>query len=321
MRGLSSIQTGMILAALVVLPACSRERAATVESPPVVLCTNLPLYLLTSEIVGETTPIQVELLLDPAAGCLHDHSLSIHERKRLTRAGLVIAVGLGLEPFLDAFQAGTEVRIVEVGSACELIEVGQEHDPAASDTHAGDTPHTGYEMHLYNPHVWMSPAQTGRLVKKTAAELTLQFPEFQAEFQANSRDLRQRLNELSDRMTTAGRRLRSRRVVADGGLFDYLAADLGLEVVVTLDVHEQGFMSAARLAEWVRRIRAARPDAILVPTGQTNRLSEVISRETDVKLVELDSLTMIAELPPAPGWLLRRMTYNFETLEHALGNE
>ena len=52
MRGLSSIQTGMILAALVVLPACSRERAATVESPPVVLCTNLPLYLLTSEIVG-----------------------------------------------------------------------------------------------------------------------------------------------------------------------------------------------------------------------------------------------------------------------------
>ncbi len=321
MRGLSSIQQGILLAALVVLPSCARERAATGESPPVVLCTNLPLYLLTSEIVGAATPIQVELLLDPAAGCLHDPSLAIQERKRLARAELVIAVGLGLEPFLDAFRAGTKLRIVEVGSACELIEVGNEHDPASSDAHTVDATHADREPHQYNPHVWMSPAQAGRLVEKTATELTLQFPQHRAVFESNARDLGRRLYALSGRMTTAGRGLRSRRVVTFHGLFDYLAADLGLEVVVALDAHEQGFMSAARLAEWVRRIRATRPDAILVPTGQANRLPKVISRETGVKLVELDSLTTIDGPLPPSAWLEQRMAQNLETLENALGNE
>ena len=79
-----------------------------------IVTTTLPVTIFTLNVVGQTPGVLVEMLLPPNLGCPHDYDLTPGEMKRISRAEVIIANGLGLEGFLGKplQQANPRARVI-----------------------------------------------------------------------------------------------------------------------------------------------------------------------------------------------------------------
>src|SRR6266508_2625782 len=85
---------GMVAGAALVLLMAGLAEAAALR----VVTTIPPIYCLTANVAGNLAT--VDNLLPPGAAA-HDFQFTFAERRKLERADLVIANGLGLESWLD----------------------------------------------------------------------------------------------------------------------------------------------------------------------------------------------------------------------------
>ena len=90
-----------------------------------------------------------------------------------------------------------------------------------------------------NPHLFASPRQAARIALNVAAGLSKADPEGAGVYFRNAQAYADRLNALADEMAALGRTLKNNRIVEPHGVFDYLARDMGLEVVAVLRPHGQ----------------------------------------------------------------------------------
>jgi len=310
------------------LSACGREPA---EDRFRVLCTFLPVYVLTLNVVGDTPGVEVELLLEANTGCPHSHAARASDLKRAAAADLILANGLGIEPFLDQLsEAGGRAAVAVITGECELLAArgagSAETAPAASATAACDHPgpcaghhhHHHDEASPFNPHVWVSPEQAAIMVRAIVRELSRADPVRAAAYQANGRACVARLEALRDEMKAAAAGFASRKIVTFHNAFDYLARDLGLEVVATLTVEPGEPIHAGRLAEVIRRARDGGAAAVFREPAYSDRAAEIVARDAGVPLFELNPLNSLPGTPDA-GAYERVMRENLEILRKALG--
>ncbi len=309
------------------LSACGREPA---DDRFRVLCTFLPVYVLTLNVVGDTPGVRVELLLEANTGCPHGHAARASDLKRAAAADLILANGLGIEPFLDQLsEAGGRAAVAVITGECELLAAGDagsaETAPAAAQTTACDHPgpcaghhHHHDEASRFNPHVWVSPQQAAIMVRAIVRELSRADPVRAAAYQANGRACVARLEALHDEMKAAASGFASRKIVTFHDAFDYLARDLGLEVVATLTVEPGEPVPAGRLAEVIRRARDDGAAAVFREPAYSDRAAETVARDAGVPLFELNPLNSLPG-PPDAGAYERVMRENLAVLRKALG--
>ncbi len=310
------------------LSACGREPA---DDRFRVLCTFLPVYVLTLNVVGDAPGVSVELLLDANTGCPHSHAARASDLKRAASADLILANGLGIEPFLDQLaEAGGRARVAVITGDCELLATREpasaETAPAAPETagcdHSGDDHHHDHHHHHeatpFNPHVWVSPEQAGIMVRSIVRELSRADPARAGVYRANGEACVARLEGLRDEMKAAAAGFRSRKIVTFHNAFDYLARDLGLEIVATLTVKPDEPIPAGRLADVIRRAREAGAAAVFREPAYSDRAAETVARDAGLPLFELNPLNSLPGQPDA-GAYERVMRENLDVLRKALG--
>jgi zinc transport system substrate-binding protein len=93
--------------------------------PLQVVCTILPVYILTLNVVGQIPGIDVKLLLPPHQGCPHNYDLTPSDLIKIARADLIVANGLGLEEFLEKTlkQANLKIRVLLAAEKVEPIRL------------------------------------------------------------------------------------------------------------------------------------------------------------------------------------------------------
>jgi zinc transport system substrate-binding protein len=187
-----------------------------------VVTTTAVLASLAQEVAGRR--IGVESVVPPGADP-HAFDLRPSTALQLSRARLLIANGLGLEPYLPKLRAllPPGARVVELA-------------PAMPDPICGLLGLKEKGVHLHgdcDPHMWLDPTYGVRYAEVIASELARLFPGEEASFQKNLAGFRERALE-EDRALGAclqGRRL---RVVVAHLSLSYLARRYGLEVVGVL---------------------------------------------------------------------------------------
>lgn len=298
---------------------CSKQPPAPPPSGAArtIVCTLLPLYVWTTNVVGDTSGVRVVLLLEPRFGCPHDYSLTTRDRKLLAEADLVLANGLGLETFLERMERTGKTRIVETAKTNGLLPDKVEAETAGHDEHEGaDSDH---HHGAFNPHVWTSPVQAIQAVQLIARELGALDPPNQARYQANADAYVAKLQALAEELRAAAKKFKSRNIATQHNVFDYLARDLDLKVIVTLQEHEGQEPSAKQLNEVMQAVKTGGAAAIFAETGSADRLPAVVSRETGVPLFTLDPLTRTDLAAPPRDFYETRMRENLKTLQQALG--
>ena len=293
-----------------------------------VLCTTFPIHLIARNVAQGRAGVDLQLLLPAGMGCPHDYALTPQDLRKIAAADVLVVNGLGLEEFLGApvETANPDVETVDSSAgiqdlleyAHEHAEAEEEHDHEA-EADPGHAEHDhGHHHHAgVNPHLFASPRQAARIALNVAAGLSKADPEGAGVYFRNAQAYADRLNALADEMAALGRTLKNNRIVEPHGVFDYLARDMGLEVVAVLRPHGQE-PSAAEMLELVHTLRAKQAGAIFTEPQYPAKVGAALARETGLPTATLDPVATGPDAAPL-DYYETAMRQNMETLRATLG--
>lgn len=300
--------------ALLCCVACSGEKTKEPASSVRlrVVCTFLPIYVITQNVAADVPGVEVLNLLPPTVGCPHNYAMTPGDAIQLESADVLVMNGLGMERFLEG-SPYLKRRDLEVIVASEVVEpipleFGRErHGQACAEDES-----------LPNPHAWVSPAEAARMTRHIGARLAEIDSEYEAEYRANAEKYAATLDSLAARLAERLKGARNRRIVTFHEAFDYLARDLNLQVVAVVEPDPGVEPSAGKMTELIARIRDTKPAAIFAEPQYSDRLARMLSEETGVPFYVLDPASSGADDPLS---YVRIMINNAIVLQQALIKE
>ena len=182
-----------------------------------------------------------------------------------------------------------------------------------------EVPKGGHHHHHggVNPHLFASPRMAARLVTGIAAQLSKVDPTGAAHYSRNAKTYAATLNSLADEMSALGKKLKNNRIVQPHGIFDYLARDMGLDIVAVMQAHGQE-PSAAEMLQLVKIITEKNVGGIFFEPQYPKKVGQTLSRETGVTAALLDPVASGPENAPI-DYYEKTMRENMKTLGTTLG--
>ncbi len=197
---------------------------------------------------------------------------------------------------------------------------GKDHDDHEKD-HDKHGDHDDHDHHHEgtNPHLFASPRMTAKLAMNLAAELSKIDPAGAGTYFKNAQSYAKKMNQLADDMSALGKRLKNKKIVQPHGIFDYLARDIGLEIVAVLTAHGAE-PSASEMAQLVKVIKKEKAGAIYTEPQYSAKVGKTLARETGVKLAELDPVATGPKNAPM-NYFEKVMRKNMDVLQKTLGTK
>lgn len=280
------------------------------EKPLRILCTTFPLYQITSNLVVGRDALQVDLLLPAQLGCPHDYALTPRDMQLLAQADVLVVNGLGLEEFLGApvKRANPAIRIIDSSKAVTDLIYGE----AEEKRQDGDT------QQVANPHLFVSPRLAGQISRYIADLLEAIDPAGEETYRTNGLAYNGKMAALDQKMVALGKSLRNKRIITQHGVFDYLARDLGLEVVGVVEAHAGQEPSAAEMLALIKTAKSRKAGAIFSEPQYPARVVATIAREAGIAAATLDPVAT-GQDDAGLDYYERVMTDNMRVLKSTLG--
>lgn len=258
MRALSTTAVALML---VLITACAGGQPS--NNLTVVTSTTV-LADFVHQVGGDRVSVTA---LAPKGGDVHTFDPSASEATAVSRAGLIVMNGLGLDDWLVSF---------------------------AQEVGAGDTPTVQLAVDLpgvdyidNNPHLWMDAAYAAKYVERIRQKLIEIDPDGREVYDSNAVRYQQQLTALDDwaRAQLATIPADARRVVSFHDAFPYFAAAYDLEMVGVLVESPGQDPSPAAIARVIDAIRQSGVKVILAEAQFGDQLAQTISDETGVTVV------------------------------------
>lgn len=241
----------------------------------------------------------------------HTYSPKPTDLVAVRKARLLFEVGLGLEVWVSSLvrNAGSKtLRVVTTSDGVDLIQDGSD---THEEHHGGDheTKQDG------NPHIWLDPVNALTMLRHITDALIEADPTHKAEFVANQTAYQERLGRLQKELLERTQALTDRRFIAHHSAWPYLAKRFGLHIVGTIHIQSGTEPSALHLQSLIERIRKDNVRVIASEIQLSQRLPDLLSRETKARVVVLT--TMPGGLPGTETYL-DMLRYNVLQLAGAL---
>jgi ABC-type Zn uptake system ZnuABC Zn-binding protein ZnuA len=224
----------------------------------------------------------------------HTYSPKPSDLVAVRNAQLLFEVGLGLEVWvanLVKSAGGPALIVITTSKGIGLI---------ADDADAGAS-HRDAEAHARgNPHVWMDPENAVTMMRHVTEALIRTDPGHAQEFRQNQAAYLKRLDQLRSELTARLSKLTDRRFIAHHPAWPYFARRFGFEIVGIIQTQSASEPSAVQIQHLIATIRKERVKAVVSEIQLSQRLPELLARETGARVVVLTTL---------PGGLPRTDTY------------
>lgn len=269
-----------------------------------ILTSFLPIYIFTKNVVGDRVGVDVDCLLPGNVGP-HDYHMRPSDMKRIAEADAVIINGLGIEYFIDRAVEGegSEIDIFESSRGLPLIR-----DKDDEHRHGGD--HGGG----FNPHTWVSPKMAVLQVRNIMEFLVRIDPEGEGEYRRNAKEYIDKLEKVQSEMAGAAEGFSNTEIVTLHSAFDYLARDMGLDVVGVIYENPGEEPSAGDIVRLVESMKRDGIKALFSEPGGSGRMAEIVAGEAGAKVYVLDPVAM-GRLES--DYYEKVMRINIETLKEA----
>ncbi|SIR22361.1 zinc/manganese transport system substrate-binding protein [Aromatoleum tolulyticum] len=233
------------------------------------------------------------------------------DARRIGAAQLVVASGLGFDPWLErlAQTAGYRGRILVASQGVEPIAATDEHDDAHGH---GKSSH----QDAVDPHAWQDVARAQRYVANIADALAQADPANAKVYRDNAARYAAELKALDSDIRTALAAVPAerRKVVSAHDAFGYFAHAYGVRFLAPAGISNQSEPSAAGVAQLIRQLRRENVPAVFVESVSDPRLIERIRKESGARLGgTLYSDALSAADGPAPTYVAM-MRHNLRTL-------
>lgn len=317
-----------VLSSILALPGCGRSGSPQPATQDQVVATIFPLANLCSRLLGDDA---ANSPIIPAGISPHGYELSGDRLARLSRAKVIVHVGMGIDDWaVTAARVNQlDAKIVSMADALhEQIEAmtpatddqqaDDDHDhathgPDAHDGHDhghGDAhDHQGHDHgHTHdhdhgpvNPHLWLDPVLMRTFADRLAGELIEVFPQRSKEIAANRDVLLAELDELDKQMRSQLAAVPRKQMVTFHNAFDPLAERYGLQVVAHLtpiELTPGGEVSPNAIVNAIERIREYNLSVVYVEPQFPQQATAALTREAGVSVLRLDPIGQ----PGMPGY-------------------
>jgi len=281
-------------------PDAATPRTAATGGTPLqarelkVLTSFYPMHIMALNVFAGVPGVTIEMLAPAMTGCLHDYSLTTEAMRRLEKADLLIANGLGMESYIP--------MITKKFPRLEIVQLSRRITPIR-------------DKHGPNPHVWVSIDKAGLQVINLTQFLVKFDPARHAAYKENGRAYGQQLEALGQEMHQRLDRFKGAPIVTFHEAFPYFAEEFGLKIAAVIE-REPGTAPTPRdLADTIAAIRKQKVSALFSEPQYPSTAAAIIARETGLTVHPLD--------PAVTGPLnadayLAIMRKNMDVLEEAL---
>lgn len=232
-----------------------------------------PVYIAAKNVVEGSDGVTLENLSEPQTGCMHDYQLTPQDMILLSNADLFLVNGGGIENFLEEVgEAYPNLTIVKI--------MGEEE--------------------AENPHGWMDTRKYAEMVGNIADAVSNadqdhdEFYHNQAEsycvkieeLTSQAREIREEFLERNKQQGES----RGNSLVIFHEAYEYLAEEVGMEVVYCLDLDEERQVSAGEMADMMEEIEKNQVSAVFAEELYGKKTGDIVEKETDCKVYYLDTL-------------------------------
>jgi zinc/manganese transport system substrate-binding protein len=200
--------------------------------------------------------------------------------KRVSQADLILAGGLGLEPYLDQLRGGA-------GSKAGWLLVGDKlPEPLEGEHVCGAHDHDHDHGSEFDPHWWHSVANMKHAAELVNEELGKLLPQSREELTGRTEAVIDQLDELEQWVRREVARLpRERRVlVTSHQAFAYLGHDYGFTILPLVGLSTTDQPSSQGVRELIGTLREKQVRALFAEDRENSRVLEQILQETGAKL-------------------------------------
>jgi zinc transport system substrate-binding protein len=278
--GANGYATACAVCVAVLLLGCVRETGSKPDNRPVIVATIFPLQSIVAQLTGDWA--NVELLMPPGSSP-HDFEPQPAQMEPLSKADLMIAVGLNLDGWADrAAQqvARKDLRVIRM---------------------AGSTPAEVTRSLARNPHLWMDPSFTREFVGKLGTTLIGQYPAHRGDIEARTQTLQQELQTMDATFRQQLAAVPVKEFVAYHNAYDPLAMRYGLRAVAHLtqiELAPGGDVAPQDLVAALDAIRLYHLRVIYAEPQFPARATDALREEAGVQVLTLDDLGG----PSVPGY-------------------
>jgi zinc transport system substrate-binding protein len=261
----------LCLALALAAAGCGRAAPARGQAA----ATVFPIYDLARRIAGDR--LTVRLILAPGLEP-HAYEPKPQDVVGLADAGLIFAVGLGLDPWAQAL-----ARSAGAGEA-RVFELGPLMDPILAP------PGMIRPEPLIDPHFWTDPVRAQRAVDVIVEALSGLDPEGAPFYRERASAVRRSIQGLHAELSRQTQTWSRRRVVTLHGSLFYFAARYGLEVRGVVQPVPGSEPSPQHLQALLAELRAPEPAALFVEPQLDAQLAQALAREAGTSLHTVDTI-------------------------------
>ncbi len=302
MTKVGKIMTLVILAGVVALVAYAslrhedvKDREAAIAPGRVqIAATIFPVYDIINQVGRDLVAPQ---LLLPAGASPHTFDPSPRDIEKLADAEVVLAIGHSIDNWADTLAASADVpvRTLDTGVAFREFGVSMHADEHADDHHDEDeheeeASHDDHAHEGEDPHYWLSPIQAMQMANNVVEILSALDPANTRTYQANAREFRQTIeaNMIDWRRELA--LISDPEIITFHDAFGYFAADLGVEVVATVEPFAGQQPTPQYLAELGHTIEDTGVTALFLEPQLASNSIEAFAKDNNLTLGTLDPI-------------------------------
>lgn len=253
-----------------------------------------PIYIATSNVVGDIDGVTVENLSQPTTGCLHDYTLTTEDMKNLAACDVLVVNGGGMEGYLDdVIAAYPNLVIIDTFEAVEdtypIIKEEDEESEEDEDHIHSETSEEHHHDSEFNSHIWMSEEIFAGQVTAIADGLAQIDANHAKEYKANALTFNDTLGKYIDK-AGVDQLLGGKNVAILHEAFAYTAQSLGANIVATMDLDEERQVSAGEVSTFIDEIVDNDVKVVFAEYDYGSAMGKLIEEQTDAKVVYLETL-------------------------------
>ena len=284
------------------MAGCTKE---TVDESKVNIVTSFyPMYLATANLVDGVEEIELKNLTASTTGCLHDYQITTSDMIKLSHADALVINGDGMESFIEkAISTYPKLNIINASEGIkDSIPHEEEHD---EDDHE----------HEENCHYWVSISLYMEQINNIKEALINICPEAKDKIETNASEYLAKLEELKTKMHNALDNIDNKKIVTFHEAFEFFADEFNLDVVAVIEREPGTYPCSKDVAQIIDLVKEKDVKAIFVEPQYSRSAADTISRETNVKVYDLDPI-VTGELKKDA--YIKLMEENLNNLQEAL---
>lgn len=250
---------------------CTRLFSEKVSEPKEkinIVTSFYPIYIVAKNITEGVEGVGLTNMAENHTGCLHDYQLSTNDMRELEKADIFLINGVGMEPFVDdIIQAYPDLLVIDTSTGTTFIDEGEP-----------------------NGHIWLN-LENYKIQVENIKKALVEFdaPDARA-YEANARKYEEQIEKLADEEQEVEQLIGNKNIIIFHEGLKYLAQDLGLNVVHSLDLDEEVSLSAKEIAEIIEKINTHGVKSVFVQEEQKHLIQSSIESETNAVVYTLDPL-------------------------------